>query len=402
MESYYKITDEEKQKNEYFNFYLNLLDDQKKNYINDIFKVPKLPLIGIKTKKNNNSHTLGKLMGLICFQIDICQGKQSDQIEQLFTDFTLPEHLKEYLNIDEVIEIDNNTDEPNNNLFFMPKKKLNFYFIVSDLPEYPSEQILSNQKNNFEINDKNNKNNNDLINIINENENENYIENDKNNKNYIENDKDNLNKINIINDKNDKNDKNENYIRNKFDAYDDEYEEYEDYNDNMNNFNNFNKNDYLIYNIIPHFFYLDDNEKDLLEVKNLNFQEQITLFEINSKEYFDISKDNSKTFIDINNLRAETSNIILDNKNNFTIKDNLKFYLNIRKNLSQFYLIYTTYKNDYHSVFYYITCNNLETKNKMENILNKSKSLKEVLSGIENCFGDKNDVVKNLKQLFSI
>lgn len=398
MESYYKITDEEKQKNEYFNFYLNLLDDQKKNYINSIFKVPKLPLIGIKNKNiNNNSHSLGKLMSLICFQIDICQGKQGDQIDQLFTDFTLPEHLKEYLNIDEVIEIDNNTDEPNNDLFFMPKKKLNFYFIVSDLPEYPSEQFLSNQKNNFEINDKNNKNNNDLTNIINEN----YIEDY--NKNYIENENDNLNKINIINDKNDKNNnKNDNYIRNKFDAYDDEYEEYEEYNGNMNNFNNFNKNDYLIYNIIPHFFYLDDNEKDLLEVKNLNFQEQITLFDINYKEYFDISKDNNKTFIDINNLRAETSNIILDNNNNFTIKDNLKFYLNIRKNLSQFYLIYTTYKNDYHSVFYYITCNNLETKIKMENILINSKSLKECLSGIENCFGDKNDVVKNLKQLFSI
>ena len=393
MESYYKITDEEKQKNEYFNFYLNLLDDQKKNYINSIFKVPKLPLIGIKNKNiNNNSHSLGKLMSLICFQIDICQGKQGDQIDQLFTDFTLPEHLKEYLNIDEVIEIDNNTDEPNNDLFFMPKKKLNFYFIVSDLPEYPSEQFLSNQKNNFEINDKNNKNNNDLTNIINEN----YIEDY--NKNYIENENDNLNKINIINDKNDKNNnKNDNYIRNKFDAYDDEYEEYEEYNGNMNNFNNFNKNDYLIYNIIPHFFYLDDNEKDLLEVKNLNFQEQITLFDINYKEYFDISKDDNKTFIDINNLRAETSNIILDNNNNFTIKDNLKFYLNIRKNLSQFYLIYTTYKNDYHSVFYYITCNNLETKIKMENILINSKSLKECLSGIENCFGDKNDVVKNLK-----
>ena len=396
MESYYKITDEEKQKNEYFNFYLNLLDDQKKNYINSIFKVPKLPLIGIKNKNiNNNSHSLGKLMSLICFQIDICQGKQGDQIDQLFTDFTLPEHLKEYLNIDEVIEIDNNTDEPNNDLFFMPKKKLNFYFIVSDLPEYPSEQFLSNQKNNFEINDKNNKNNNDLTNIINEN----YIEDY--NKNYIENENDNLNKINFI--KNDKNNNNnDNYIRNKFDAYDDEYEEYEEYNGNMNNFNNFNKNDYLIYNIIPHFFYLDDNEKDLLEVKNLNFQEQITLFDINYKEYFDISKDNNKTFIDINNLRAETSNIILDNNNNFTIKDNLKFYLNIRKNLSQFYLIYTTYKNDYHSVFYYITCNNLETKIKMENILINSKSLKECLSGIENCFGDKNDVVKNLKQLFSI
>jgi len=397
MESYYKITEVEKQKNDYFNFYLNLLEEQNKSYINKIFKVPKLPLIGIKNKNNNNSHSLGKLMGLICFQIDICQGKGGDQIEQAFTDFILPENLKEYLNIDEVIEIDNNTEEPNNNLFFMPKKKLNFYFIVSDLPEYPKEHS--------EDNNNNKKNNNNSINITNEN----YINDNKNN------DNDNLNKINVINDHNDKNvindknfindknDKNGNYIRNKFDDYD-EYEEYEEYYDNNNPYNNFNfnKNDYLIYNIVPHFFYLSDNESDLLEVKNLNFQEQITLFELNNKDYFDISKDNHKSFIDINNLRAETSNIVLDNKNNFTINDNLKFYLNIKKNLSQFYLIYATYKHDYHSVFYYITCNNLETKNKMEDVLIKSKNLKDALDGIEKCFGEKNDVVKNLKQLFSI
>ena len=360
MESYYKITEVSKSKDEYFKFYINLLNgEENKNYINNIFKVPKLPLIGSKNKnldENNNSHLLGKLLSLVCFQIDICQGKQNNEIEQLFTDFTLPENIKEYLNIDEVIEIDNNTDEPEKSLFFMPKKKLNFYFIISELPYY--EEYINDNINEY-IDFYDNKNDNKI-----------NINNDDDNNN--------INKINFINDK----DKN-NY--NKFDIIDD--------------FEENNDNDYIIFNIIPHFFYLNDKEKDLLEVKNLSFQEQITLFTLDYREYNDIDKKNNKNFIDINNLRAETSNIILVN-NKFKINpNNLKFYLNISKDMSQFYLIYTTYENDYHSVFYYITCNNNETKNKIINILNISQTLKDLINGIENNFGN-NDVIKNLKELF--
>ena len=73
--------------------------------------------------------------------------------------------------------------------------------------------------------------------------------------------------------------------------------------------------------------------------------------------------------------------------------------MNIENDLSQFYLIYTSDEEDHHSVFYYITCNNIETKNIMENILNKSKTLKEVINEIEKIFG-KNDIVLNLKKVF--
>ena len=415
MESYYNLTEVQKDNHNYFKFYLNLIDNEKnKNYIDKIFNLPKLPLIGIKNEKekNKNSHLLGKLLSLISFQINICQGEDKDQIEQVFSDFALPKNINEYLNIEEVIQIDNNTDEPDVNLYFMPKKKLNFYFIISELPFYfENNNTYNNKKKNS-----NNNNNNKILDYTNEYKYEddeiNFFSEDKNNSNninLINNDKDNLNKINIINnDINNINDKNDiNYdINNNYKDTDYYYNKFDNVNYNynkevINDNDNDNDNSYSIYNLIPHFFYINDKEDDLLEIKSLFFNKQITLFSLSDKNYNDIDKENNnKNFIDINNLRAETSNIFLINKNNFKIEpDNLKFYLNIENDLSQFYLIYASDEEDHHSVFYYITCNNIETKNKMENILNKSKTLKEVINEIEKIFG-KNDIVLNLKKVF--
>ena len=440
MESFYKLSEVKKEEHPYFIFFKNLLEDEeKKNFINDIFNLPKLPLIGFKKANDNNSHLLGKLLSLVSFQIDICQGKDRNKIEQAFSDFVLPENINDYLNIEEVIEIDNNTDDPNINLFFMPKRKLNFYFIISDLPIYPDKKsnknksININNYNKINIEENNIKNdNNDFIDFFEdkkENKKLNKKEEDNINKiNIIEDKKDNLNKINIINDNNDKNknnkikdnnydeyeeydddeineyidnmDKNKNKIKNKFDIYDDNINNYDNNIEEKENIDNNNYNDFQLFNLIPHFFYINDNEKNLLEIKNLIFDKQITLFALENKKYNDIEKDNNKNFIDINNLRAESSNIVLVNKNNFVIeKDNLKFYLNTRNDLSQFYLIYTSDEDDHHSVFYYITCNNLKAKNKMKDLLNKSITIKDMIYEIEKCFG-KNEVTKNLKKLF--
>ena len=440
MESFYRLSEVKKEEHPYFIFFKNLLEEEeKKNYINDIFNLPKLPLIGFKKANDNNSHLLGKLLSLVSFQIDICQGKDRNKIEQAFSDFVLPENINDYLNIEEVIEIDNNTDDPNINLFFMPKRKLNFYFIISDLPIYPDKKsnknksININNYNKINIEENNIKNdNNDFIDFFEdkkENKKLNKKEEDNINKiNIIEDKKDNLNKINIINDNNDKNknnkikdnnydeyeeydddeineyidnmDKNKNKIKNKFDIYDDNINNYDNNIEEKENIDNHNYNDFQLFNLIPHFFYINDNEKNLLEIKNLIFDKQITLFALENKKYNDIEKDNNKNFIDINNLRAESSNIVLVNKNNFVIeKDNLKFYLNTRNDLSQFYLIYTSDEDDHHSVFYYITCNNLKAKNKMKDLLNKSITIKDMIYEIEKCFG-KNEVTKNLKKLF--
>ena len=328
----------------------------------------------------------------------------------------------------------------------MPKRKLNFYFIISDLPIYPDKKsnknksININNYNKINIEENNIKNdNNDFIDFFQdkkenkkpnkekEKEKKKEKEEDNLNKiNLIEDKKDNLNKINIINDNNNKNnkikdnnyyeyedydddetneyiddiDKNKNKIKNKFDIYDDNINNYDNNIEEKENTDNNDYNDFQVFNLIPHFFYINDNEKNLLEIKNLIFDKQITLFALENKKYNDIDKDNNKSFIDINNLRAESSNIVLVNKNNFVIeKDNLKFYLNTRNDLSQFYLIYTSDEDDHHSVFYYITCNNLKAKNKMKDLLNKSITIKDMIYEIEKCFG-KNEVTKNLKKLF--
>ena len=408
MESYYNLNEIKKEEHPYFLFYLNLLSKEKsKNYINSIFGVPKLPLIGAKGENNGNSHLLGKILSLVSFQINICQGKGRDEIDQVFSDFELPQNINEYLNIEEVIEIDNNTDEPGIHLYFMPKRKLNFYFIITDLPIYHDKKnekinlinkniIINDDNIDFFEEDKNNNkkenknniniNSNDVknknINIINNLNNINKINEEENyniNKiNIIEEEKDINNKINIIN--------NKNVASNKFDILDeDDYYDYE----NEKETKNIDYNKFEIYSIIPHFFYINDNEKSLLEVKNLVFDKQITLFSLPSIKYYDIEREIDKKFIDINNLRAESSNIILINKNNFVIE----------KDLSQFYLIYTCDDDEYHSVFYYITCNNIEAKNKMKNILSKETKLKDVINEIEKNFG-KNDVNENLKKIF--
>ena len=324
MKSYYELLKVQKENKDGFLFFKNLSSISKnEKFINEFFNLPKLPLIGIKNPNpNSNSHILGKILSMVCFEINICQGENKDKVTQNFTDFILPDNLTQYLNVDEFIEIDNNTYDKENNFFYMPRENLNFYLIISELPN-----------NSSKISDDNDLN---TINIIHEN--------------------------NIINEK--------------------------------------PNNNYSIYNIIPQFFNINDSGEDIMKVRNLNFNNQITLFSIDSENYSDIMTEHNEDFIDINNLRAETSNIFLINKNNFKIEpDNLKFYLNIENDLSQFYLIYTSDEEDHHSVFYYITCNNIETKNKMENILNKSKTLKEVINEIEKIFG-KNDIVLNLKKVF--
>jgi len=402
MESYYSLTDVKKMPHKHFNFYLNLLEEKDSfDFYSPIFNMPKIPLIGSKSyqEKNQYSHNIGKILSLICFQINICQGDEKNEIEHDFSDFKLPFNIKDYLNIDEVIEIDNNTDEPNNTLFFMPKKKLNFYLVFSQIPIYEQnkeeikekkEEKKEKKKENNEIKEENE--------IIEENEikeiNENNIINMKDDK-----DKNNINQINFVNEE-----KNENTIdyNNKFDDFG-YYENYENYENN--NYNNENDKDFekkfRVYNIIPQFFYINNNEKTFYEIKNMNFQEQITLFNLSNNKYYDIETDQftKKEFIDINNLRAENSNIILDANNKLIFQDNLKFYLNIVNDISQFYLIYTSYKNDYHSVFYYITCNNDESSKKMEMILNKSQNLKELIDKMENEFENK-QVVSNLKKIF--
>ena len=326
MKSYYELLKVQKENKDGFLFFKNLSSISKnEKFINEFFNLPKLPLIGIKNPNpNSNSHILGKILSMVCFEINICQGENKDKVTQNFTDFILPDNLTQYLNVDEFIEIDNNTYDKENNFFYMPRENLNFYLIISELPN-----------NSSKISDDNDLN---TINIIHEN--------------------------NIINEK--------------------------------------PNNNYSIYNIIPQFFNINDSGEDIMKVRNLNFNNQITLFSIDSENYSDIMTEHNEEFIDINNLRAENSNIFLNDKNNFILSDNLKFYYDTKKNLSQFYLVNCSIDKDSpHSVFYYITCNNETSKNSMVEILNKAQTLEEFINEMELNFG-KCDVVQNLNELFKI
>ena len=332
MESYKNISKIKKQNNDQYEFFLNLLDGKDYNeFFDKNFNLPKLPLIGCNL--NENPQLFGKILGLVCFEIEICQGENKDEIKSKYSDFFLPSNIADYLNVDEVIEIDNNTDDKDTNLFFMPKNKLNFYLIISEIPKYNSE----NDDNNF-------------------------IDNSNN----IDDDVNNNNKINIIDDDNE--DK--------------------------------NKQKYLLCNIIPQLYYSKDILVDLKEIGNLNFLKQITLFSLNNEQYQDIYTEKDKSYIEINNLRGENSNIKMKNNIIRFSPNNLKFILDTKNALSQFYLMITSFDQDYHSVFYFITCNNTDSKNKMKNILNKSIDLNGVIEGLKIDFGESNDIVVTLEELF--
>jgi len=308
MEISTNLNEIQKEAHQTFDFFINKLEDEKtKTYIEEILGMPKLPMIG---HYNGNEYSLGSILSLVCFQIDICQGDIKDQISSIYSDFKLPNNIKDYLNVNEEIDIDNNTKNKGKaKSIFHPKKKLNFYFIISALP--------------IEYNPK---------------------KKDK-----------------------DENDKSK------------------------------------IYNIVPHLYYNKDNDIDFSKIKRFVFEKALCLFDMDKNEKNDISyvkKD--KNDISINDLRIEYSSLHLKKGSLAFSPNNLKFKLDISNLLSQFYLIMNIKENDYHSVFYYITCNNDKSEVDMKKILNKSNNIKDIVTNIKTDFPDSKNIYENLSKLFSI
>ena len=308
MEILTNINELQKEAHETFDFFINKLDEEKtKTYIEEILGMPKLPMIG---HYNGNEYSLGSILSLVCFQIDICQGDKKDEISSNYSDFKLPNNIKDYLNVNEEIEIDNNTKNKGKaESLFYPKKKLNFYLIISALPiEY-----------NPKMKDK-----------------------DENNKSKI-------------------------------------------------------------YNIVPHLYYNKDNKIDFSKIKRFVFEKALCLFNMDENEKNDISyfkKD--KNDISINDLRIEYSSLHLKKGSLAFSPNNLKFKLDISNPLSQFYLIMNIKENDYHSVFYYIVCNNDQSEVVMKKILQKSNNIKDIITNMKTDFPDSKNIYENLSKLFSI
>ena len=59
-------------------------------------------------------------------------------------------------------------------------------------------------------------------------------------------------------------------------------------------------------------------------------------------------------------------------------------------------------ENDYHSVFYYITCNNDQSEVVMKKILQKSNNIKDIVTNMKTEFPDSKNIYENLSKLFSI
>ena len=304
MENLENLKDYQKESHSNFDFFINKLDEEKnKTYIEEILGMPKLPMIG---HYNGNEYNFGNILSLICFQIDICQGKDSDEISSKYSDFKLPNNIKDYLNVYEEIEIENNTKNKKLNAIFYPKKKLNVYFIISTLPATPHSK--------------------------------------------------------------------------------------KEENDNYN-----------IYNIVPHLYYNKDSEIDFSQTKRIVFEKALSLFNIDENDKNDISyfkKD--KNDISINDLRIEYSSLHLKKGSLAFSPNNLRFKLDISNPLSHFYLIMNIKENDYHSVFYYVVCNNEQSEIVMKNILKKSNNIKEIVDNIKVDFPISKNVYNNLIKLFSI
>ena len=304
MENLENLKDYQKESHSNFDFFINKLDEEKnKTYIEEILGMPKLPMIG---HYNGNEYNFGNILSLICFQIDICQGKDSDEISSKYSDFKLPNNIKDYLNVYEEIEIENNTKNKKLNAIFYPKKKLNFYFIISTLPATPNSKKEE-------------------------------------------------------------------------------------------------KDNYNIYNIVPHLYYNKDSEIDFSQTKRIVFEKALSLFNIDENDKNDISyfkKD--KNDISINDLRIEYSSLHLKKGSLAFSPNNLRFKLDISNPLSHFYLIMNIKENDYHSVFYYVVCNNEQSEIVMKNILKKSNNIKEIVDNIKVDFPISKNVYNNLIKLFSI
>ena len=309
MESNIKLSELTKETHQNFDFFINNIEEEKsQTYIEEILGMPKLPMIG---HYNGNEYTFGSILSLACFQINICQGEKNDEITSNYSDFKLPNNIKDYLNVFEEIEIENNTkNKDKDKSIFVPKKKLNFYFIISSLPlEYTSKKKSKDEENN----------------------------NSK------------------------------------------------------------------VYNIVPHLYYNKDKDIDFSQTKRFVFEKAISLFNINENGKNDISYfKNDKNDISINDLRIEYSSVHLKKGSLAFSPNNLKFKLDIGNPLSQFYLIMNIKENDYHSVFYYIVCNNEQSEILMKNILKKSNNIKDIISNIKIDFPNLKNIYENLEKIFLI
>jgi len=157
-----------------------------------------------------------------------------------------------------------------------------------------------------------------------------------------------------------------------------------------------NKN---IYNIVPHLYYNRNNIIDFSSTKRIVFEKAISLFDIEKSKDIDYF-DKNKFSISINDLRNEYSSLHLKKGSLAFSPNNLKFKLNVSKPLSHFYLIMNNKEDEFHSVFYFISCNNEQSEIAMKNLLKKSGNINDIINNIKIDFPTSEEIIDNLNKVF--
>ena len=115
----------------YYKFFINKQCNHSDNsYLQNFLALPSIPLIG---HYQHSNYSFGNVLFHVTFTYDLLFDKG---IANKYEDFVPPKDITEYLNINEHIDIDNNTKyNKHNSVMFVPKEKVNFHFVISTLPD---------------------------------------------------------------------------------------------------------------------------------------------------------------------------------------------------------------------------------------------------------------------------
>lgn len=121
------IQKEPKKPHNTFSFFINK-NKEDDNLIHDFLCQPKIPLIG---KYQHSEYSFGSILSLITLTTPL-QHQQNITKEEKQS-INLPIEIYDYLNVNTILTIDNNT-KINNKNYFYPKNKVKFYFAISSSP----------------------------------------------------------------------------------------------------------------------------------------------------------------------------------------------------------------------------------------------------------------------------
>ena len=156
---------------------------------------------------------------------------------------------------------------------------------------------------------------------------------------------------------------------------------------------------FVKFNVVPHAYLLGDSVFSGGKTR-IAFNYPISIFEGDAPNNT-IEKSDGNNNIQFNDLRFEYSSAHLKKGGLAFSPNNLLFKINTKEDLSNFYLVMCLEQKKAHSVFYYITCNNKKSEEKMKNILETSKNINDICTKIKSEFPSSKSVVENLNSLFN-